>query len=212
MSSTDRVLPKLRVITYIDGFNLYFGLREKNWQKYMWLDLVALATSLTKPSQVLVMTKYFTSRISGSKSKEERQSAYLDALGTVEGLQIFYGRFQDDRKTCQKCGHAGFMPQEKKTDVNIATQLLCDAYSDAFDVAIVISGDADLVPPVAALKQLFAKKRVVIAFPPNRFSVELATSAHFFQNIYESKFRTSRLPETVTTSKGISITKPKKWS
>ncbi len=28
-----------RIITYIDGFNLYFGLREKGWRCFDWLNL-----------------------------------------------------------------------------------------------------------------------------------------------------------------------------
>ena len=207
----DRNPFKLRVITYIDGFNLYFGLREKAWQKYMWLDLSALAESLTKSNQELIETKYFTSRISGSKSKEERQSAYLDALSSLPKLKIFYGRFQGDRKGCQSCGHSAFLPQEKKTDVNIATQILCDAYTNAFDIAIIISGDADLVPPVAAVRDSFPNKRVVVAFPPNRFSSELKMTAHAFMHIYESKFRTSRLFQVVKTSSGVEISRPSKW-
>ena len=211
MSSPVRALPKLRVITYIDGFNLYFGLKESAWQKYMWLNLSALSAALVKDGQVLVETKYFTSRISGSKTKEDRQSAYLDALSTISGLRIFYGRFQDDRKQCQKCGHSAFLPQEKKTDVNIATQILCDAYSDAFDVAIIISGDADLVPPIAAVKALFPNKRVIVAFPPMRYSTELELTAHFSMHIYESKFRKSRLPETITMPSGAVVCRPPKW-
>ena len=28
----------MRVISYIDRFNLYFGLRAQGWRKYMWLQ------------------------------------------------------------------------------------------------------------------------------------------------------------------------------
>ena len=38
-----------RVIVYIDGFNLYFALRSKDWRKYYWLDLARLAQTLIKP-------------------------------------------------------------------------------------------------------------------------------------------------------------------
>ena len=31
-----------RVNAYIDGFNLYFGLKSKGWRRYYWLDLRAL--------------------------------------------------------------------------------------------------------------------------------------------------------------------------
>jgi uncharacterized LabA/DUF88 family protein len=162
--------PKSRVITYIDGFNLYFGLRENDWRKYLWLDLCKFSQALLLDSQVLQHTKYFTSRVRGNVGKQQRQSAYLDALTSLRDLTIFWGRYQPDQKQCQKCGHYAYHPQEKKTDVNIATQLLCDAFHEEFDTALIVSGDADLVPPVQAVRALFPKKRVVVAFPPKRYS------------------------------------------
>jgi hypothetical protein len=38
-----------RVIAYIDGFNLYFGLRESGLRRCYWLNLPALAESLLRP-------------------------------------------------------------------------------------------------------------------------------------------------------------------
>lgn len=43
-----------RVISYIDGFNLYFGLEHSGHKRYYWLDLVALDSNLLKDDQVLV--------------------------------------------------------------------------------------------------------------------------------------------------------------
>ena len=28
-----------RVIVYVDGFNLYYGLRSKGWKRFYWLDI-----------------------------------------------------------------------------------------------------------------------------------------------------------------------------
>lgn len=202
---------KTRVISYIDGFNLYFGLREQGWRKYMWLDICKLSAAVLVPNCELQHTKYFTSRIRGNIGKAARQSTFLDALQTLPNLTIYYGRFQPDPKQCQKCGHYAYHPQEKKTDVNIATQLLRDAFHDCFDTALIISGDADLVPPVEAVKTLFPKKRIVIAFPPRRHSSELAATAHSALSTYEAKFRQSRLPETIVLPNGLSLTRPAKW-
>ena len=53
-----------RVIVYIDGFNLYFGLKSKGWRRYFWLNPQKLIENLLKPGQKLVFTKYFTARVS----------------------------------------------------------------------------------------------------------------------------------------------------
>ena len=52
-----------RVIAYVDGFNLYFGLKDSQFKKYYWLDLPAMAVALLTPDQQLVATHYFTARI-----------------------------------------------------------------------------------------------------------------------------------------------------
>ncbi|HTF69671.1 MAG TPA: NYN domain-containing protein [Edaphobacter sp.] len=211
-SGSSMVPPKkFRVISYIDGFNLYFGMRSKGWQKYMWLDLSKLSQSILVGGQSLQRTKYFTSRVRGSASKEQRQSAWLDAVATVPNVATYWGHYQPDTKTCQKCGHSQQHPQEKKTDVNIATQLLCDAYRDDFDTAIVVSGDADLVPPILAVREYFPRKRIIVAFPPDRYSRELQDAAHYVIHIRESRFRKSRLPMDIELPSGVKIGCPTKW-
>jgi len=35
-----------RAIAYIDGFNLYYGLKEKHWRYYYWVDLKLLCQNL----------------------------------------------------------------------------------------------------------------------------------------------------------------------
>jgi hypothetical protein len=200
-----------RVISYIDGFNLYFGLRQQGWRKFMWLDLTKLSASVLLPHCELTHTKYFTSRVRGNLGKQQRQSAFLDAIATLSNLTIYWGRYQPDTKQCQNCGHYAQNPQEKKTDVNIATQIMCDAFNDRFDTALLISGDTDLVPPIEAVKSLFPQKKVVVAFPPCRYSSELATVAHSWMNIYRTKFRQSVLPQKLAMAAGVEIMCPEKW-
>ena len=40
-----------QAIAYIDGFNLYFGLRSKGWKRFYWLNLQKVAQHLLKPDQ-----------------------------------------------------------------------------------------------------------------------------------------------------------------
>lgn len=62
------------------------------------------------------------------------------------------------------------------TDVNIAV-VLKDAYDDAFDTAMVLSANSDLVAPVVAVRQRFPGKRLVVACPPARQSKRLEATA-----------------------------------
>ncbi len=136
-----------RVMVYVDGFNLYFGMRSKSWRKYYWLDLIALATSLLKPGQNLQGVHYFTSRIRSNGRNVgdmQRQTTYLEALGTLPTLKIHFGHYLEKPRKCRSCGAQWMDYEEKMTDVNIAVQLLADAFDDQFDTVLLISGDSDL--------------------------------------------------------------------
>jgi uncharacterized LabA/DUF88 family protein len=200
-----------RVITYIDGFNLYFGLKSKNWERYLWLDVQALSRSLMKPDQMLAHTKYFSSRVALPPDKAKRQSTYLDAIGTLAATSIFYGKYQTNSQACRKCGYVHNANSEKMTDVNIAVELLQDAFQDAFDTAILISADSDLIAPIAAVKRLFPTKRVVVACPPGRFSQHLCSTASGYFQIGRSAAAHSQFPDNVTTASGFILQRPATW-
>jgi len=201
----------VRVIAYVDGFNLYFGLRSKGWKRYYWLNMQALAQNLLKPGQVLVSTKYFTARIAGPPDKEQRQSTYIEALKTLSDFEIFYGRYQLNPRQCSQCGFQDEVPNEKMTDVNVAVEILKDAYQNKFDVALLISADSDLVPPVKAVRELFPEKRVVVASPPGRYSASLANSASSSLVIGRGKIARSVLPEEVKKADGYILRRPELW-
>ena len=42
-----------RLTAYIDGFNLYYGLRSKGWHSYYGLDIHCLVENLLQPGQRL---------------------------------------------------------------------------------------------------------------------------------------------------------------
>jgi len=205
---------KGRVIAYVDGYNLYHGIRDADWRRYLWLDLAKLAGSLILETQELVITKYFTTRISAPESKRKRQSEYLEALATHCGgsIQMFWGHYQTEPWTCKCCNKTELVPHEKKTDVNIAVELMTDAFQNAFDSAFLISADSDLVPPVIAIRRLFPSKSIVVAFPPERFSVELKNSANTSFTLGRAKLAGAQLPDRVLKPDGAKLERPTKWS
>lgn len=201
-------------MSYIDGFNLYFGLRSKGWRKYYWLDLVRLSRTLLKPEQQLTHSHYFTARIrnsGGNNQNARRQSIWLDALATLPDLTIHSGHYLPKRQTCKSCGAEWLSHEEKMTDVNIATQLLTDVYENRFDTALLISGDSDLTTPVKTVRQHFPEKRIIVAFPPGRHSDQLRKTANGNFTIGEAKLRQGRLPDEITTVTGYTLNRPNQW-
>jgi len=134
-----------RVIAYIDGYNLYYGLREKKWKWAYWLDLHALVSNLLKPKQLLITTKYFTTIVKYPLDRHRRQTVYLEALQTLESIEVFFGHFLSQTVVCQKCGASHLTHHEKMTDVNIAVEMMTDAFQNRMDVILLLSEDSDLV-------------------------------------------------------------------
>ena len=204
-----------RVTVYVDGFNLYYGLRARGWRRYYWLDLRRLAVKLLRSGQDLVAVRYFTARVSpepGDPDKSVRQNAYLEALATLPDLYIHYGYYIAKTQRCQTCGAVWQAYEEKMTDVNIAVELLGDAQDDAFDTAIIISGDGDLAGPVQAVRERYPTKRTVVAFPPGRHSAGLRNAATAHLTIGRDACRDSQLPNRVTKGDGYVLTRPPNWN
>lgn len=218
-----------RVIAYVDGFTLYFSLmKEPRFKRDCWLDVAALAQSLLKPERQLAGTHYFTARIRSngrSSADQKRQQHYLEALGLC-GVRGQLGQHLGKKRQCRKCGASWADFEEKMTDVNIAIQLLTDAFYDAFDVALVISGDSDLTTPIWQVRERFPAKRAIVAFPPKRSSSEFQRHASGHISIGEDKLRQSQLPEHqlsehqlpehqlpehITTPDGYVLTRPDTW-
>ena len=98
------------------------------------------------------------------------------------------------------------------TDVNIAVELLGDAQENAFDTAIIISGDGDLAGPLRHVRERYPEKRTVVAFPPGRHSAGLRNAATAHLTIGRDACRDSRLPEQVVKSDGFVLTRPLSWN
>ena len=203
-----------RVITYIDGFNLYFGLRESGSRRFYWLDIHQLSQRLLKPNQTLQSVKYFTSRVSASSrdpGKDRRQSAYLEAIATLPRTNCYFGHYLEKNIRCPFCKKSWGKPEEKMTDVNIAVEMLTDAQQDLFDTALLISADSDLSGPIERIRKLYPAKRIIAIFPPNRTSGKLRSVANASFQLGVALIRQSQLPNPVVKPDGFAIAKPATW-
>ena len=204
-----------RVSTYIDGFNLYYGLRSRGWRRYYWLDVHRLAANLLLPQQRLTIVRYFTALVFpqlNAPGQSERQRTYLQALATLPDIHIHHGYFLAKNGVCPVCGANRMTYEEKMTDVNLAVELLGDAQDDTFDTAVIVSGDSDLAGPLDAIRKRYLDKRVVVAFPPNRVSKQLRQTANASFVIGRRMFSASLLPEQIETAGGYMINKPPEWT
>src|SRR5687767_12045336 len=123
-----------RSIVYIDGFNLYYGAIRGGPDK--WLDLQDYFRRLRQADQIQRIY-YFTALVRGAG--RVRQETYLRALSTLPLVTIVLGNYKYKQVPCnvRVCTHVGdrffSVPEEKRTDVNIAIQMLDDAYQNTCD-------------------------------------------------------------------------------
>lgn len=84
----------MRIYVYIDGFNLYYAIKNT---PYKWLDIKQLAENIlpSKLDASIDKVKYFTARVSGStdRGSPRRQQLYFNALKTVPQVEIYTGHF-----------------------------------------------------------------------------------------------------------------------
>ena len=203
-----------RAAVYIDGLNLYYGLKDKGWRRYYWLDVQRLSENLMRPYQRLRFVRYFTANLLPEytpAARVERQDAYLQAISSLPKVDIQYGFHIPKTITCPHCGANSMTYEEKMTDVNIAVALLQDAHDDLYDAAIVISADSDLTRPIEVVRQKFPNKRVRVAFPPNRHSLHLSEVATAAFTIGRKRIAQSQLPDPVAKPDGYPVHKPARW-
>lgn len=219
----NRLSKRERAIVYIDGFNLYYGMKSKGFERYFWLNVHEFARLLCPANVPLSRVKYFTARIDAGhrsesaavqqqkQAKQRRQFDYLEAIKTLSFTDVIEGKYLRKRQSCRSCSVDTWIPEEKESDVNIATELLVDAYNDRFTLAIVVSGDSDLCGPIRAVRDEFPHRPVVVAFPPERKSRELTKVATSTIDVFRRTLAKSQFPDTVKISNG-SVSRPANWT
>ncbi|MBX3435307.1 MAG: NYN domain-containing protein [Pirellulales bacterium] len=210
------VPPPIRSIVYIDGFNLYYGALKNTAHK--WLDLETLFRRLL-PNDDVQRIYYFSAKVTGDAGR--RQQRYLDALATLPLVTVVLGRYKEKQIKCRQpeCtfqGNRHFKAmEEKRTDVNIAVQMMDDAFNDRCNRFVVVSGDSDLVPPIARIKDLFPKKRISVYVPATNAirgaAVELRGIAHKDRLLPNNLIERCQLPHRIADGSGGWIEKPTEW-
>jgi uncharacterized LabA/DUF88 family protein len=203
-----------RCILYIDGYNFYYAIKNHpdTTPIYLgWCDFGALARQFMIESNAsLSAIKYFTAPVgrlgaSGGPAggEAQRQQLWLDAVSTIPQLEIIYGCYTGDTPRARK---------EKQTDVNLAVAMVSDAALDKCDRALLLTGDLDQTPAVAAATEF--GKRVDVWIPPNQHVGSWAAVSAYpgarVRKLTPQMLRASRLPER-WTKEGSPMEAPKMW-
>jgi uncharacterized LabA/DUF88 family protein len=102
---------------------------------------------------------------------------------------------------------------EKKTDVNLASDLLAGAWTGAFDQAVICSNDTDLEPALATLRKYHPQLQLGIVATvrgsDNRYiAADLKQHADWSKALSMVHISNAQLPERIPAS---SLRRPETW-
>jgi uncharacterized LabA/DUF88 family protein len=202
-----------RANIYVDGYNLYFGILESNRRDLLWINLETLIRNHLKSTETLHRIHYFTTIPTSPPDKVVRHKIWLNVLESIsDSIIIHRGKYNYPRIKCPRCKNTFIKPTEKKTDVNIACQLLADAHNDDFEVAYIVSGDSDLIPVIDTAKNLFTKRKIKAMFPPNRINSELIKKCDYVVYLNTKRLEPHKLPDHFMAPNGKVFDKPLAWA
>jgi uncharacterized LabA/DUF88 family protein len=218
----------MRTVIYVDGFNLYYSVLRRTNLK--WLDLVALFRDHVLDSNAqLLEVRYYTApilaRMSDDPQSVQRQRIYLQALRRMhpDQLKIIEGRIAVTtpfQRLVRPIAGASDISRvqvydfnEKKTDVNLASDLLAGAWTGAFDQAVICSNDTDLEPALATLRKYHPQLRLGIVATvrgsDNRYiAADLKQHADWSKALSMVHISNAQLPERIPAS---SLRRPETW-
>lgn len=221
--------PAPRTNVYIDGFNLFYGCLQNG--PLRWLDLSAFCRA-SLPGDNIQRIRYFTALISPRVNHPhavQNQQIYLRALRTCPNLTIDYGHFIRHQVRMTAVDPIGthrsvlvWKTEEKGSDVNLATRMLCDAFDQDFDVAVVVSNDSDLEPPIRMIRDRFHLPVGVLnpqigfpdqysgIYPRPKNSFALMRAASFYRPVRPAALRSSAFPSQFTDAHG-TVSRPRGW-
>ena len=148
----------MRTSVFIDGQNLYrLAMRAYGrvypyyWPSY---DVVKLANALVSrvPERTLTEVRFYTGVPSESQSADWH-GFWNNKLRHLQRQEVRVYR--------QELSAAG---QEKGVDVRLAVELVQATYEQLYDVAIIVSQDADLAPAVAVARDIAQGQNRSVAF------------------------------------------------
>lgn len=154
----------MRVALFFDGKNFYSGWKDQTGGRE--LDFRRLAGWLVEAAggSLLWGAYWYTGVERGEAATGDPQrglAGFLDMLELQPGY--FVKRFprKSQSFSCEECGAPNRFTHEKEVDTTMVADMLRLAAVHAFDVAVLVSGDADHAPAVEGIRML--GKQVYVA-------------------------------------------------
>lgn len=141
----------IRVAIFIDGSNFYHSTKniiEKGFE----IDFKKIIDELARGRKV--ETFYYTALLDPDYNLEkyEEHKEHLENLKKIPGFNVVLCDLRKIKISKKK------VYEIKGDDIYLAHDLLMGAFDNLYDVAIIVSGDADFIPVINTLRKRFKKK------------------------------------------------------
>ena len=218
----------MRTIVFVDGYNLYYGMLRRS--RYKWLDLFALFHDhALGPEAEVIEVRYYTAPVLGKMSDDadspQRQRTYIQALRKmppqrvviVEGRMVASQPYQRLVRPLQQAPEIQMVQviafAEKKTDVNLASDMIAAAWSASCEQVVLCTNDSDIEAALATIRKHCPAIRIGLVAPipgddHRRIPADLERHAHWSKTLKRTHLALSQLPGKIP---GTGIRKPAAW-
>lgn len=147
----------MRVALFFDGKNFYSGWREA--AKGRRIDFSKLADWLVQKTNGsnLWGAYYYTGvddSVSTPSEHQQKLVGFLDMLETQPGFFVHTFRRKVGSITCADCNAENRYIQDKEVDTTMVAHMLQLAAINAYDILVLMSGDADYAPALEGVRAL----------------------------------------------------------
>lgn len=139
-----------RIAVFIDGSNLYYKLKSLGIKRTRSFDFHGFAHWLARGREV-VSQRYYVGVVRAKEGDERGQQLRKRQQQLFSHLALPTQHFEVRR---------GYLMEnngdyhEKGVDVQLAVDLLVDAYENTCDTSILVSSDTDLIPAIRKVRAL----------------------------------------------------------
>ena len=170
---------KERVSIFIDGSNWYHSTKNIRKQGYK-IPFQKLIKELIR-NRELVNVFFYVAPLDKDVNlkKYKKHQKFLNILKNIPKLKVILCNLE---KIKTEDGSVGYVV--KGDDIQLAHDFLMGAVDDLYDIAIIVSGDADFIPLINTVRERY-KKRVENAYFRSSSSYKLRKACDFSINLYK---------------------------
>jgi len=139
-----------RIIIFVDGSNFYHSVHDTFDLHDNQIDFRKMIEIL-RTGRLLIGVYYYNASLDRGYNAEVywKQQKFFSDLRTIPGFHVILANMRKIKKA-----DGTFEFTVKGDDVYLGIDMVSLAYEDAYDTAILVSGDGDFVPAVKRIQKL----------------------------------------------------------